>query len=73
MFRTGNDTPMAIGKLFAGRAASSLEHVLLPRCRLAPGRYDMMFARYGVRWPVTLAPVEDGEPHTMLVRGRVPL
>ena len=73
VFRVGGHTPMAIGKLFVTRSDGSPLHLLHPRRRLAPGRYAMMFARYGVRWPVTMAPVEDEVPDAMLVTGRVPL
>ena len=73
VFRVGGRTPMAIGKLFVARSEGSPLHLLHPRRRLATGRYDMMFARYGVRWPVNMAPVEDEVADAMLVTGRVPL
>lgn len=74
MFRPGNYIPMAIGKLYVVREDGSPHHLLQPRRKLAPGRYELMFARYGVRWPVSLTKVEDGDhPDDMLVWGRVPL
>ena len=71
-FRVGSPAPMAIGKLFVLRAPGSPLHLLVPRRRLAPGRYDLMFARYGVRWPVALTNAASGSTH-MIVAGRVPL
>jgi len=74
VFRIDGLTPMAIGKLYVVRAEGSPQHLLMPRRRLAPGRYELMFARYGVRWPVTLTSVEGGaHADDMLVLGRVPL
>lgn len=74
VFRPDNYTPMAIGKLYVVREDGSPHHLLQPRRRLAPGRYELMFARYGVRWPVTLTSIEDGDhADDMLVWGRVPL
>jgi len=47
---------------------------LLPFRHLMPGRYDIVMARYGKAWPVTLTPDEDfKDPRTMLVDGRIPL
>ncbi len=55
-----------------GRAGT--ETRLLPFRRLMPGRYDIIMARYGVAWPVTLTVAEGAEdPRTMTVSGRVPL
>ncbi|MFA7248554.1 MAG: hypothetical protein WC273_02880 [Dehalococcoidia bacterium] len=74
VFRVEGPIPMAIGRLFVIGEPGSPDHLLQPRRRLAPGRYDLMFARYGVRWPVTLARIENGvHPDDMLVTGRVPL
>ena len=74
VFRPGNYVPMAIGKLYVVREDGSPHHLLQPRRRLAPGRYELMFARYGVRWPVNLTSVEAGDhPDDMMVWGRVPL
>ncbi len=74
VFRPGNYVPMAVGKLYVVREDGSPHHLLQPRRRLAAGRYELMFARYGVRWPVTLASVADGDhADDMLVWGRVPL
>ena len=46
-------------------------------CRSATsflGRYDLMMARYGEAWPVTLTRDEDAEDERMMVvTGRVPL
>jgi hypothetical protein len=74
VFRSDNYTPMAIGKLYVVRGEGSPHHLLQPRRRLSPGRYELMFARYDVRWPVNLTSVEDGDhADEMLVWGRVPL
>ncbi|MQC17669.1 MAG: hypothetical protein DWG80_01165 [Chloroflexi bacterium] len=55
-----------------GRAGTQTK--LLPFRRLMPGRYDIIMARYGVAWPVTLTVDEDAEdPRMMVVSGRVPL
>ena len=74
VFRVGSFVPLAIGKLYVVREDGSPHHLLQPRRRLAPGRYELMFARYGVRWPVTLTSIEGGDhPDDMLAWGRVPL
>ncbi|MSQ30696.1 MAG: hypothetical protein EXR64_01525 [Dehalococcoidia bacterium] len=74
VFRVGGPQPMAIGRLYVLGAVGSPQHLLQPRLRLAPGRYNLMFARYGVRWPVTLTRIEGGaHADDMLVWGRVPL
>ena len=74
LFRASNPIPMGIGRLFVLRDGDSPHHLLQPRRRLAPGKYDVMFARYGHRWPVTLARLESGDhADDMLVEGRVPL
>ncbi len=74
VFRVGGLTPLAIGKLFVVREAGSPEHLLMPRRRLMPGRYELMFARYGRRWPVSMTRIEDGDhADDMRVLGRVPL
>ena len=73
VFRVDGPIPMAIGKLYVVREADSPLHLLKPRRRLVPGRYELMFARYGHRWPVTLTSAEDGHPDDMLVLGRIPL
>ena len=74
VFRVDGWTPLAIGKLFVVREPGSPHHLLQPRRRLMPGRYEVMFARYGVRWPVTLTRAENpGHPDDMTVWGRVPL
>ncbi len=74
VFRVDGPIPMAIGKLYVVREPGSPKHLLKPRRRLVPGRYDLMFARYGVRWPVTLTSVENGDhADDMIVLGRVPL
>ena len=69
---------MAIGRLFVLREGDSPLHLLQPRRRLAPGKYEVMFARYGHRWPVNLSRAGgriQGSAHAddMLVEGRVPL
>jgi len=76
VFRIDGLHPLAIGKLYVVRDATSPLHMLAPRRQLAPGRYEMMFARYGVRWPVTLTNVvasKGAVTSNMLVSGRVPL
>ena len=74
VFRLDSPIPMAIGRLYVVRAEGSPLHLLMPRRRLAAGRYELMFARYGVRWPVTLTSVTGGaHADDMLVLGRVPL
>ena len=74
VFRVDGPHPLAIGKLYVIREPGSTLHLLQPRRRLAAGRYELMFARHGVRWPVNLlhAPA-GGHPDDMLVEGRVPL
>lgn len=74
VFRVNGPQPMAIGRLYVVGEPGSPGHLLQPRVRLAPGRYDLMFARYGHRWPVTLMRIENGvHADDMLVSGRVPL
>ena len=74
VFRVDGPIPMAIGKLYVVRDEGSPHHLLKPRRRLTAGRYDLMFARYGVRWPVTLTSIDGGDHvDDMLVSGRVPL
>ena len=74
VFRVGGWMPLSIGKLFVVRDEGSPHHLLMPRRRLMPGRYELMFARYGVRYPVTLTRTEDpGHADDMTVWGRVPL
>ena len=73
VFRLDSAIPMAIGKLYVVREAESPLHLLKPRRRLVPGRYELMFARYGHRWQVNLTTANDGHPDDMLVLGRVPL
>jgi len=77
VFRVQSSVPMAIGRLYGmtdGEGRNGLLHKLLPFRPLAPGRYELTFARYGVSWPVTLRPDPDGsDPRMMIVEGRVPL
>lgn len=74
VFRVGGRSPMAMGRLFVTRSEGSPLHLLHPRRRLPAGKYEMMFARYGVRWLVTLAEARDeDQTDAMLVAGRVPL
>ncbi len=77
VYRTQGKVALAVGRLYAvddGTGRSGLVHRLLPFRHLAPGRYDLTFARYGVAWPVLLRPDEDAEdPRMMMVEGRVPL
>ena len=57
-----------------GSGRAGLIHRLVPQRHLAPGRYDLMFARYGVTWPVTLRRDEgSSDPRSMIVEGRIPL
>ena len=74
LFRISSPIPTAIGRLFVLREGDSPLHLLQPRRRLTPGKYEVMFARYGHRWPVTLTRIEDGaHADDMRVEGRVPL
>ena len=74
VFRVNGPQPMAIGRLFVIPELGSPCHLLTPRRRLVPGRYEVMFARYGHRWPVTLTSVDGSDnADDMLVLGRVPL
>ncbi len=77
VYRNRGTKALAIGWLSAyedgtGRAGRITR--LLPFRHLMPGRYDIVMARYGVAWPVTLEVEENAEdPRTMLVTGRIPL
>lgn len=77
VYRPLSNVPMAIGRLYGltdGEGRNGLVHRLLPFRQLAPGRYELTFARYGTVWPVLLRRDEDAEdPRMMIVEGRVPL
>lgn len=77
VYRNRGSVPLAIAWISAyedgtGRAGRITR--LLPFRNLMPGRYDIVMARYGESWPVTLSDDPEAEdPRMMLVTGRVPL
>jgi hypothetical protein len=77
VYRNRGRLPLAVGWLYThddGSGRAGLIHRLVPQRHLAPGRYDLMFARYGVTWPVTLRRDEgSSDPRSMIVEGRIPL
>lgn len=77
VYRNRGSVPLGIGWLRrdrdgAGRAGRTLRLRLFRH--LMPGRYDLVMARYGKRWPVTLEPdPETEDAREMSVTGRVPI
>lgn len=77
VYRNQSPKALAIGWLTSyedGTGSAGRISRLLPFRHLMPGRYDIVMARYGKAWPVTLEADEDAEDsRTMILTGRVPL
>ncbi|MGE3961421.1 MAG: hypothetical protein AB7F65_07035 [Dehalococcoidia bacterium] len=79
VYRNRGSVALAIGWLSVyeegdGGGRHQRIYRLLPFRHLMPGRYDLVMARYGESWPVSLTRDEDAEDdRMMIVTGRVPL